>query len=460
MEINCKTIAALVQGEIVTEADQTAEVNRVVIDSREVQPGDFFVPLAGEHTDGHRFLAQAAAKGAVGCFVNQNAEVQLPPGLCVIAVPDTLQALQQLAHKYRLQFSLPVVAVTGSVGKTTTKDLIAAVLAGRYRVLKTAGNLNNEIGLPIMLTRLTAETEVAVLEMGMSGFGEIAALAKLAAPSIGVITNIGESHLEMLGSREGIARAKCELLQYLPADGVVVVNADEPLLEPYWRELDCRVITFGFSNKAVIRPAAGGKRDKVQLEQAGYPPLLVTPPLPGRHNIYNLLAAVAVGRALGLDNEEITAGLTQLQLSGMRLEITTLPTGLTVINDAYNASPTSTAAALNVLVEEAGEHGKLAVLGDMLELGELEEEGHRQVGRLAAASQLRALIVLGSRSRWIAQGAQEAGMPADRIVQCMTHAEAAEAVETWAQPGDWVLLKGSRGMQMEKVLRVLQRVEA
>ena len=172
MEINCKTIAALVQGEIVTEADQTAEVNRVVIDSREVQPGDFFVPLAGEHTDGHRFLAQAAAKGAVGCFVNQNAEVQLPPGLCVIAVPDTLQALQQLAHKYRLQFSLPVVAVTGSVGKTTTKDLIAAVLAGRYRVLKTAGNLNNEIGLPI-IDRLTAETEVAVLEMGMSGFGEV-----------------------------------------------------------------------------------------------------------------------------------------------------------------------------------------------------------------------------------------------------------------------------------------------
>ena len=257
MEINCKTTAALVQGEIVTEADQTAEVNRVVIDSREVQPGDFFVPLAGEHTDGHRFLAQAAAKGAVGCFVNQNAEVQLPPGLCVIAVPDTLQALQQLAHKYRLQFSLPVVAVTGSVGKTTTKDLIAAVLAGRYRVLKTAGNLNNEIGLPIMLTRLTAETEVAVLEMGMSGFGEIAALAKLAAPSIGVITNIGESHLEMwaAGKIAGQNVSFCSICRQTGWQLLTLMGR----FGTYWQGAGLQVITFGFSNKAVIRPAAGGK---------------------------------------------------------------------------------------------------------------------------------------------------------------------------------------------------------
>ncbi|HZK25285.1 MAG TPA: UDP-N-acetylmuramoyl-tripeptide--D-alanyl-D-alanine ligase [Oscillospiraceae bacterium] len=463
MEINCKTIAALVQGKIVTEANQEAEVKRVVIDSRGVQAGDFFVPFAGEHTDGHRFIAQAADSGAVGCFVDQTAELTPPSELCAIAVPETLIALQQLAHGYRLQYTLPIVAVTGSVGKTTTKDLIAAALSGRYQVLKTEGNLNNQIGLPIMLTRLTSKTEVAVLEMGMSGLGEIAALAQLAVPSIGVITNIGESHLEMLGSREGIAQAKCELLQSLPADGVAVVNADEPLLEPYWRELACPVITFGFSRKAVIRPAAGktgGKAKKVQIEQAGYPPLVVTPPLPGRHNIYNLLAAVAVGRALELTNAEIEAGLAQLQLSGMRLEITTLPVGYTVINDAYNASPTSVAAALNVLREEAGEHGKIAVLGDMLELGALEEEGHRQVGRLAAASRLKGLVVLGPRSPWIAAGAQEAGMAAEMIVQCTTHVQAAEAVELLAQAGDWLLLKGSRGMQMEEVLKLLQRVEA
>ncbi|MCR3923039.1 MAG: UDP-N-acetylmuramoyl-tripeptide--D-alanyl-D-alanine ligase, partial [Firmicutes bacterium] len=327
--MSCKAAATAVNGEIITAADQEAQIERIVIDSRDVRAGDFFVPLAGEHTDGHRFVTMAAQKGAVGCFINRTAELDPPSNICVIVVDDTLAALQTLAHAYRLQFTLPVVGVTGSVGKTTTKDLLGAVLAARFKVLKTAGNLNNQIGLPIMLSRLDKNVQVAVLEMGMSGFGEIDLLARLAAPLVGVITNIGESHLEMLGSRAGIARAKCELLQHLPAAGAAVVNADEPLLEPYLKDLACKVISFGFTSTATLRctaiTTADTHKQKVQLEQVDYPPLLLEPPLPGRHNIYNLMAAVAVARELGIEDDEIQAGLGHIEMSEMRLEMVSLP---------------------------------------------------------------------------------------------------------------------------------------
>ncbi|NLZ93450.1 MAG: UDP-N-acetylmuramoyl-tripeptide--D-alanyl-D-alanine ligase [Firmicutes bacterium] len=460
MEMTCREAAAVVNGEIIRTAQQDTQIQRLVIDSRVSKTGDFFIPLPGEHTDGHQFLVAAAQRGAVGCFVNRRANATLPEGMCVIQVEDTLQALQKLAHAYRLRFNLPVVGVTGSVGKTTTKDLIASVLSARYNVLRTEGNLNNEIGLPLMLSRLSKAVQVAVLEMGMSGWGEIALLARLALPSIGVITNIGESHLEMLGSREGIAEAKAELLSALPADGTAVVNADEPLLSPHLKNLACKVITFGFSSQAAVRcaevkSAQGAKI--VRIEQEHYPPFMLEAPLPGRHNLYNLLAAVAVARELGLSNEEISTGLKRLELSAMRLEVVQLPAGYTVINDAYNASPTSMAAALDVLAEEAGTHGKIAVLGDMLELGELEAEGHRRIGILAAKLKLKALLVMGTRAQLIAQAAKEAGMPAENIFSCDSHLTAAKIISGIAQPGDWILLKGSRGMRMEEVLTALRR---
>ncbi|NLM51382.1 MAG: UDP-N-acetylmuramoyl-tripeptide--D-alanyl-D-alanine ligase [Firmicutes bacterium] len=460
MEMNCRAVAAAVKGKIIAEGPEDKWIRRFVIDSRQVGPGDFFVPLAGEHTDGHKFIAQAAQNGAIGCFVRENKAVEIPPNFFVISVPDPLVALQELAAIYRQKFNLPVVGVTGSVGKTTTKDLIAAVLSARFKTLKTEGNLNNEIGLPLMLLRLDSSIEAAVFEMGMSGFGEIKFLAGLAQPSIGVITNIGESHLETLGSREGIARAKCELLEQLPADGVAIVNGDEPLLENYVQKLKCPHVTFGFSPAATIRCRAETVKNgekQICLSQKNYPDLWLEPPLPGKHNIYNLMAAVAVGRYLQLTDAEITGGLKNVAFSAMRLETVTLPQGYNIINDAYNASPTSMAAALDVLQELSQGAGKIAVLGDMLELGNLEKEGHLQVGRLAAQSGLKALVVMGSRARWIAQGAKAAGMPGEAIFYCDTHVQAAALLKRLAEKNDWILLKGSRGMKMEEVLYALRR---
>ncbi|NLP37500.1 MAG: UDP-N-acetylmuramoyl-tripeptide--D-alanyl-D-alanine ligase [Firmicutes bacterium] len=460
MEMSCRAVATAVKGKIIAEGPEDRWIRRFVIDSRQVSPGDFFVPLAGEQTDGHKFIGHAAQKGAIGCFVRENAMVEIPPQLFMIAVPDPLVALQELAAFYRQKFDLSVVGVTGSVGKTTTKDLIAAVLSARFKTLKTEGNLNNEIGLPLMLLRLDSSVEAAVLEMGMSGFGEIKFLAGLARPSIGVITNIGESHLEALGSREGIARAKGELLEQLPADGLAIVNAEEPLLVEFVQKLKRPFITFGFKQGATIRCTAETVKDGrklICLGQENFPELWLEPPLPGKHNLYNLMAAVAVGRHLKLADSEIVKGLKDVTLSAMRLETVTLPQGYNIINDAYNASPTSMAAALEVLQELAQGAGKIAVLGDMLELGDLEKEGHLQVGRLAAKSGLKALVVMGRRARWIAQGAEAAGMPGTAIFSCATHVQAADLLQQLAEKNDWILLKGSRGMKMEEVLYALRR---
>lgn len=458
MEMTCREALSAVDGQLLVAGDLDSNIRRVLIDSRKIEQNDFFVPLRGERTDGHQFLAAVAQKGAIGSFALVTAASSMPTGMAVIGVADTLSALQRLSFVYRHKFSLPVVGITGSVGKTTTKDMIAAVLSARFKTLKTEGNLNNEIGLPLMLTRLDSSVQVAVLEMGMSGYGEIDLLARLAQPHIGVITNIGESHLEMLGSREGIAGAKCELLPHLPTAGTAVVNGDEPLLEPYLQRLHCKVITFGFSPTATIRCTAITQRDhskQVVVEQDGYPLLRVTPPLPGRHNIYNLMATVAVARLLDLSNEEIITGFVGIQLSGMRLEVSQTATGINVINDAYNASPTSMTAAIDVLMEKAGNAGKIAVLGDMLELGNLEAEGHGRVGKLVAQQGVNVLLVLGNRAAMIAQGARDAGYPKDQIYICDSHQHAAEIIKQVARAGDWVLLKGSRGMRMEEVQRAL-----
>lgn len=457
MEMNCTSILEAVNGKLLQAGNMETNVTSITIDSRDTAEGDLFIPLAGERTDGHRFIQDAAERGAIGCFAATVTDVSLPKALTVIGVPDPLQSLQRLAACYRKKFSLHMVGVTGSVGKTTTKDLISAVLSQRFKTLATQGNLNNDIGLPLMLSRLDSTYEASVLEMGMSGAGEIDLLARLALPTIGVITNIGESHLEALGSREAIARAKCELLQHLTNNGTAIINGDEPLLTDPCKEFHGKLVTFGFSHHCTIRCTNVEQlhgRKTICLEQHGFPSFTLAPPLPGRHNIYNVMAAVAVGRGLGLTDEEIVQGLSLTRLSGMRLEVVTA-VGLYLINDAYNASPTSMAAAIEVLGELAGSAGKLAVLGDMLELGSLETEGHRQIGRLVASKNLDAVVVLGERAQEIATGARQAGFPQSRLHKVTTHSEAAQTIRQLAKPGDWVLIKGSRGMRMECVLAAL-----
>ncbi|MBS4030020.1 MAG: UDP-N-acetylmuramoyl-tripeptide--D-alanyl-D-alanine ligase [Clostridiales bacterium] len=457
MEMNCTQILEAANGKLLQAGNMETNITRLTIDSRDTAEGAFFIPLAGDRTDGHRFIRDAAQRGAIGCFSAIAADVALPKGLTVIGVPDTLQALQQVAAHYRKLFSLHMIGVTGSVGKTTTKDIIAAVLSQRFKTLATQGNLNNHIGLPLMLSRLDSTYEASVLEMGMSGAGEIDLLARLALPKIGVITNIGESHLEALGSREAIACAKRELLQHLPENGIAFINGDEPLLFDTSKKFRGKLVTFGFSSRCTMRCTnIVQHQDKkaICLEQHGFPSLTLVPPLPGRHNIYNVMAAVAVGRGLGVTDEEIVQGLSLTRLSGMRLEVVTTA-GLHVINDTYNASPTSVAAAIDVLDELAGSAGKMAVLGDMLELGSLQTEGHRQVGRLVASKNLDALVVFGERAQEIATGALQAGFPQSRVHKATTHSEAAQTIRQLARPGDWVLIKGSRGMRMEDVLAAL-----
>jgi UDP-N-acetylmuramoyl-tripeptide--D-alanyl-D-alanine ligase len=460
MELTIREIAQISGGRMIQAGNPEEKPVRLSIDSREVEQGDFFVPLPGTRTDGHDFLPEAALRGAIGCFVAASHQ-PLPAEITVIAVDDTLTAMQQVAAGHREKFCLPVIAVTGSNGKTTTKDLLAAALAARGPVLHTQGNLNNHLGVPLMLSRLQKEHKAAVLEMGMRGFGEIALLARIARPDVAIITNIGEAHLASLGSRENIALAKAEVLSYLPPDGTAILNGDEPLLVPYSR-LDCRLVTFGFSPRATIRCASltrQGAAYHLSLEQEGYAPLQFNSPLPGRHNVYNVMAAVAAARELGLADPEIVSGLSLVRASGMRLEVLELRQGWKVLNDAYNASPTSMTAALQTFVEMAEPAGKIAVLGDMLELGTYELEEHRRVGRLAAQIDLKALITVGELAKALAASAEEAGFAKERLFSCRNAREAATVVRLHASQGDWILLKGSRGMRMEQILEELRKEE-
>ncbi len=426
------------------------------IDTRTLKRGDFFVPLKGENTDGHQFIPAAFNGGAVGTFMASARKNNFtPPGRgAVVQVEDPLKALQDTAAYYRRRFSLPVVAVTGSAGKTTTKDFIASVLGGKFNLIKTEGNLNNEIGLPLMLLRLRHNHEAAVLEMGMSGFGEIAALTRMAGPSVGVITNIGEAHLEMVGSLEGVVKAKGELLDEMGSGGKAVLNGEDPRLLDMGKGFAGETIYYGFREGYPVRGEnlrTLGGRTEFDLVLPGAM-LGVTLPQWGSHTVLNALAAAAVGHLLGLAPAEIKEGLERAEVTSGRLQLEERA-GMTVINDTYNANPTSVRASLKALADAAGKSPKGAVLGDMFELGEGAPSSHEEVGRFAAALGLDYLITLGGLSRNTARGARLAGM--DRVKACLDREEALTALGDFASPGDFLLVKGSRGMQMERIVTAI-----
>lgn len=464
MHFSTKDVIKITGGRLLTGPLETW-FSGAVIDSRKAKPGEIFIPLQGEKENGHQYLLAALNQGAAGSLL-EYAEipgfsgVEFPPGKVVVAVENTLQALQRLARAHRQKFDLPVVAVTGSNGKTTTKDFIAAVLAARYRVLKTEGNLNNHIGLPLMLLRIKEEHQGVVLEMGMSGYGEIALLTSLSSPNLGVITNIGEAHLEMLGSRESIARAKGELLEGMAPGSAAFLNADDPLLRPMGERFPGQVLTFGFAPEADFRALHYGPGD------GGYSFAASRPareggesywiPLPGKHNVYNALAALAIGTHLQLTPEEIRAGLAAAEVSAMRMERCFAGRGFCIVNDAYNASPTSVMYALDYLVEWAGAQRKIAVLGDMLELGEASEAAHRAVGRYAAEKGVDLLVTLGERARWMAEGALQSGVSPEQVFACTDCEEILHHLEACLEKGVTILIKGSRGMKMERIAEMLQ----
>jgi UDP-N-acetylmuramoyl-tripeptide--D-alanyl-D-alanine ligase len=454
-------------------------ITTFTIDSRRVRDGSCFVALPGEHQDGHEFMGDALQRGARAAIstrgrlkatdalgqdvviVDVTSASDGPPkslahSPCVLVTDDSLIALQDVARHWRSQFDPRVVAVTGSVGKSTSKEMIAAVLAQRYPTLKSPGNLNNEIGLPLTILELRDTHQRAVLEMGMYDLGEIAGLAAIARPQVGVITNIGPTHLERLGTLERIAQAKAELVVALPEDGVAVLNGDDPLVRPMADVTSARIFFYGLRPELDLWASQivseGLEGIRFRFHHAG-DTVHVKVPLLGRHSVHTALRAAAVGLIEGLSWQEIVTGLHDVS-GQLRLLVVQGIHGSTLVDDTYNASPASSLAALNLLDDLGGR--RIAVLGDMMELGSFEEAGHRLVG-CRAADVVQLLVTVGSRARWIADEAIACGMAKENVHLAGDIPGALDFLRGVIQPGDTVLVKGSRSMGLEEIVATMTR---
>lgn len=443
-------------------------IRQISLDSRSIGPGDLFVAIKGDRFDGHDFVAAALARGAVGAIVHDafpgdrvtvaRGSKRWPP--FVLGTRDPLFAYQQLATHHRSRFDIPLVAVTGSNGKTTTKEMVASVMAHRWTVLKTDGNLNNRIGVPQTLFRLNRRHQAAVIEMGVDNIGQTTRLCEIARPTVGVITNIGPDHLEFFRSMEGSAQAKAELLDHLPAEGVAVLNADDAYFDYLAARAQSRVVSFGFSEKADVRAmdvkSDGGDGTIFRLLLPGkIRHTIVHIRVQGRHNVTNALAAAAVGSVLGLPGAVIAQGLARFRPAAMRSQII-VSQGVRIINDCYNANPASMKAAVQLLAQAESEQRKIAVLGDMLELGAAAVQMHEDIGAYVARHTVDRLISCGPLGRSLADGARRAGMDPAHILEAPDAQAAAVAVKGLVKPGDVVLVKGSRGMRLEQVVSALQ----
>ena len=451
--MNPLTLSQIAQfaGASLSSGDRTVVINKVSTDSRTIKTGELFVALRGENFEGHDFVEASAKGGATGALVDLKWTGNVPNNFALLRATDTLQAYQTLAANYRRSLALKVLAITGSNGKTSTKDFAAAVLARRFRVTKTEGNFNNHVGLPRTILEAISQDEVAVWEIGMNHPGEIAALSKIAAPDAAIITNIGVAHIEFMGSREAIALEKGALAEAVEPPGTVVLNADDPFTEGIAARTRAKVVLAGTTGGAVsaieIRHSAegaeftiveGAHRCRAQL------------PVAGSHMVQNALLAVAAGRAFGLSIEECAAGLAAAPLTKARLQIKEI-NGVQFLDDSYNANPDSMKAALRTLVELDTEGKRIAVLGEMLELGAESERGHREVGETAATLGVNQLITIGDTAELIAEGARTAGL--DKVSPTRSTAEAAKLLGEIAEPGDLVLIKGSRAARTEQVIQ-------
>ena len=421
----------------------------VCTDTRKIQPGSLFVCLRGERFDGHSFASQAAQLGAAALLVDHPVDADVPQ----LVVTDTGKALLQLAGWYRRRFQLPVVGLTGSVGKTTTKEFIALVLGAKYNTLKTQGNLNNEIGVPQMLFRLEDSHTAAVIEMGMNHFGEISRLTRAVAPTVGLITNIGVSHIENLGSRAGILQAKLEILEGMAPDAPLIVNMDNDMLRTV-KLGDRPLLTFAIDDQSADFTATDiaeqGSTTTFTVHHSTFTQP-VTIPTVGIHNVYNALAAMAVGYVTGVDPAAAAAALANYVPAGMRQNLVQVG-GVQVIEDCYNASPDSMRAALQTLGKLAVHH-RYAVLGAMLELGDYAKEAHTQVGKMAAENGIDGVLAYGADAAYIVEAAKQAGLENARLFD--TKESLAQSLAQQVQPGDGVLFKGSRGMHLEDVMHTV-----
>lgn len=446
-------------------------IRHISLDTRSLRPGDFFLAIRGDRFDGHEFVGTALSKGAVGAIVLDSYDVstlsrkrgskrRVP---LILGVRDPLSAYQRLAACHRSKFKIPVVAVTGSNGKTTTKEMVASVMAHRWKILKTEGNLNNRLGVPQTLFRLNSRHQGAVIEMGVDNLGQTTSLCEIARPTIGIITNIGPDHLEFFGSMDVSAQAKAELLDLLPADGTAILNADDSYYDYLAARARCRVVSFGFSAKADVRAAnvkSDGRNGTIfHLQLPGKTRhTIVHICVQGAHNVTNALAAGAVGTVLGFPGTMIAQGLSRFRPVAMRSQVLASQ-GVKLIIDCYNANPASMKAAVELLAQ-AGEHRRtIAVLGDMLELGPNAAHMHEEVGGFVARQGIDYVVTCGVLGRSLAQGAKQAGLDHTRIVQVSDAQAAVAAVKAIVKHGDVVLIKASRGMRLELVADALQGVK-
>ena len=462
-KITVKRAVEICEGELIS-GNLEQELKSFCIDTRQLQKGDIYIGIKGETTDGNLFYEKALEAGAMGCLVQG---IEIKPEIkekykdrSIIRVKNTIEALQKLASYKRKQYDIPVVAVTGSVGKTSTKDMIASVMGQKFHVLKTSGNYNNHIGLPLTLLRLE-DHDAVVVEMGMNHFGEIRVLTNIAKPTVVVLTNIGTAHIGILGSRENILKAKLEILEGMNSDGHIILNNDNDLLHKWGEEEKehYSIITYGIENPSdylashIIRKNDGSSFD-VSINHKNN---TIIVPIGGDHFILNSLAAISVGNLFEIAPEKIKKGIEEFELTKRRMEMLSLSNDILMINDSYNASFDSVKPAVAYLAHTEGKR-KIAVLGDMLELGDYAKELHEKVGEEVAKNKIDILIAVGDLSKYIMKKAEELGMPKEKMIHCKNAEEATEKLEKILENGDRVLLKASNAMKFNIIVEKLSEI--
>lgn len=431
-----------------------AYITGIATDSRKLKTGDMFVAIKGERFNGHEFVEDALKDGAAIILSQEKLKTDIP----YILVEDTIKALHRLAKYYKSKFSIPFIAITGSSGKTTTKDMVASVLSEKYNVLKTEGNFNNAIGLPLTLFGLEHYHELCVLEMGMNSLGEIETLAEIARPETGIITNVGTAHIEKLKSREQILKAKMEMFTYFNETNTAVINGDNDMLQqigskPY------KILKYGLNDNNdcrafnIVEKGEDGIDFEVlyqnQKEQYHVP-------IPGMHNVYNALSAICIGKMYGLSSSQLYDGLASFKPSKMRMEIFMGKQNIKIINDAYNANPDSVMAAISALTSMEAPGRKVCILGDMFELGAYSKEGHEKVGEFAAESKMDLIIAVGQMSCAIINGASKSKGGSIELHSFSTNQEVIDNLKNILKSNDIILIKGSRGMHMESIVESLR----
>lgn len=441
-------------GGTLLSGDTKTEFTDITTDSRKSAEGVLFIPLEGEKFDGHEFIKAAFDMGAAAVLTHKDADLMIDK--TIIKVKDTFKALHDIAVYYKKKYPVPTVAVTGSVGKTTTKDMLYAALAAKYKTLKTPNNFNNEIGVPITVFMLEKEHECAVIEMGMNHFGEIERLAEMGQPDAAVITNIGMSHIENLGSQEGIFKAKMEITKNFAKDNTLIVNGDDKFLSKTKGMGDYKVVYYGIDNpendvyaKDIVNKGLKGVEFTAVLDGGEY---RVEVTQPGKHNVYNALAAICVGQTFGVPIEDAVRGIKNCEYTSQRLEIIE-KSGIQIINDCYNASPDSIRAALGVLKYAVTER-KIAVLGDVLEMGEYAKDAHYALGKAVVDNGIDILITAGENAAYIAEGARDNGMK--NVKSFPKTLDVCGYIIDVVRKGDAVLIKASHGMHFEDIYKTIE----